>query len=328
MARDLLNGAIAMPSCLNLAHRWGFVFALSALCLACVVAGCGRSHGIDPADMARDSMARLDAGSVPSDASRSIDAPRPVDAPSAPDPTTPPNSCSPANARPLLCPDIDCDAGPSWFWNGDSCVPMECGACVGEDCNMGASTQEQCERDHASCEASLCRNTGGIWRWWDNECGYWCGRPDGDCEDVGPTCDCGLFGSFDPSMGCVPDDCPVPEPVSQQELCEGTGGTWGAFCCDSVCGTPCPLFCAELACDCGPGREFLDTGCRQTARCFERQLNESCDESSRCAPGTICCSRCTDDNCRPATCQPPTCSHDGTTDFCGNPCDGSRCDAA
>lgn len=272
---------------------------------AIVMTGCSESHiGSDDGG--------IDAGSSEFDAGFPVD-----DA-------GPPSSCSAARAAAEVCPDLLCDGPPRWYWNGDDCFWIDCGACTGEDCEThGFLSEAACLAAHEGCDAPLCRASGGTWRWWDPQCGHHvCGvAPPANCESPFPVCDCGPFARFEFGEGCVADpDCPIPEPVTREELCTGTGGAWGAFCCDSECGVPCGDDCAAMACDCGPGLVFDDVrGCHDGARCHERNAGETCNGVARCAEGTICCQACGGAGCfGDPTCDAPSCDDDPGFDECGN----------
>jgi hypothetical protein len=233
-------------------------------------------------------------------------------------------SCAPDDASADPCPAFLCDGPPSWHWNGDACIAIDCGACVGSDCERASRSSADCEAAHATCEPQLCRSSGGSWLWWAEECSpYVCGMPQPRPCIVGrPVCDCGANAIFDPELGCVPAECPPP-PFDRASQCEGSGGVWSPICCDTVCGALCPEPCTALACNCGPGREFLtDRGCVETTRCHERSFGESCDGQSRCLGGAVCCEECTGAGCSGTpTCAAPVCDDDECTDLCGNRCD-------
>lgn len=235
----------------------------------------------------------------------------------------PRSTCDADDAQAQICPAAVCDGLPRWYWNGDDCFSVDCGACIGADCARGVSSEAECLAAHASCVSALCRATGGEWRFWAEDCGHFvCGyAPPEDCEVGAPSCDCGAFRSFDPTRGCFDDTtCPVPEPVTREALCTSTRGTWGGFCCDSVCGAGCPEPCAQPACDCGPGRIFEDArGCIESVRCHEPRREESCEGEARCEEGTICCEHCGGAGCfGPPTCEAPLCDDDPDVDECGN----------
>lgn len=290
---------------LTLAQSW------SALCASLLLFACGSSHGID------------DAGPV--DAGPGVDATLEPDAHLPPvDAGGPHASCSAEDASAEICPEILCDGPPTWHWNGERCVQMECGACVGADCERAwTSSRMDCEAEHAGCEPALCRATSGTWRWWDELCGHYvCGEvPLAICEVGAPACDCGYGRNFVPGEGCQADAaCPAVDPLPMDVLCTATGGTMAATCCPSECGQACPRDCAALACTCGP-MEIFDSirGCTLGARCMERLPGERCEGGARCEGGTICCDRCGGAGCAgEPTCIVPVCDPDPDIDTCGN----------
>lgn len=301
-----------------MAQRGGARWWIQAIAAAAAVAGCADSHGVGPEDASvpRDAIhTPADVGPLPHDASWV-----PVDG------GAPPPGCEAQDARPLVCPDALCDGPGTWHWNGDTCFFTDCGACEGSDCAVGWPSEEACRADHDTCDATLCRATGGEWWWWPAGCGHLaCGHaPLIDCFTPVPLCACGPQQIFEEGVGCVDDPyCAEPPPASRAELCTSTGGSWGPYCCDAVCGVHCDLDCAAMACDCGEGRVMDDArGCIETVRCHERLRGESCAgpiESVRCEEGTICCDRCGGAGCsgRPV-CAAPVCDSDPLVDVCGN----------
>jgi hypothetical protein len=280
-----------------------------------LAAACGRSHdrvGMSPFDGATPDSA-IDASfdgatldtSVPPDAGTTA-------------------TCDADAVESILCPDVDCDEAPRWYWNGDGCFPIECGACSGPDCERaGVFDEAACVAAHAECEGALCRGSGGTWRWWSEECEHWeCGSQlPSSCLIGRAVCDCGPGRRFDLLTGCVDaPDCPPVEALSDEALCLGTSGSWEGICCHTECGAFCPDACVALACNCGPGRVFEGgRGCVEVARCFERIHGETCDPRARCETGTLCCQRCGGAGCvGPATCDYPLCDSDETIDMCGN----------
>lgn len=278
--------------------------------------GCGDSHGRDDDAGLRDAGRRVDAG---------LDAgPWSHDAgPWEPDAGPRLGPCAAQDARAETCPELLCDGPPSWHWQGDRCFPIECGACVGADCERSWGSREGCEAAHASCEPQLCRSTGGDWRWWAEECAHFsCGFPAPvDCEVGRAVCDCGLGRGFEEGRGCVDMDCPTfPPPPDREMLCRSTGGRWEMTCCDSVCGELCADACVAPACNCGP-LEIFDPffGCLEATRCYERRAGEGCHDEARCEDGTICCDRCGGPGCAgEPRCVAPVCDGDETIDECGN----------
>ncbi|MCC6876012.1 MAG: hypothetical protein IT378_17015 [Sandaracinaceae bacterium] len=296
-----------------------------------LLAGCADSHvGIDGA--LADGGERFDGHVIDAAA----DGGQPIDAAGddggTPRDAGPIDNCDPQDAAIEPCAAL-CDGPGSWHWNGHACFYIDCGACRGADCAGPGryATEAECVTAHARCESTLCRSTGGAWRWWDAECDhYHCGLPRLVlCANPHPVCDCGLGNVFDPNNGCVPGPlCELTAPRTRQALCESSGGTWSGICCDTECGDYCPLACAQPACDCGPGRVFeaegtgpevMGRGCVQATRCFERQAGESCGEGAACLNGNLCCANCGGAGCSPyAFCEAPTCDDDPLTDLCGN----------
>lgn len=232
------------------------------------------------------------------------------------------SSCRAEDATAMTCA-LTCDGPPSWHWNGDRCAPIDCGACVGDDCAPAPHTEAECVSAHATCEASLCRATGGDWLWWAEECGHRvCGAPVlATCEAGFAICDCGPSESFVPGFGCQTDaSCGDPPPRTREILCTDTGGSWENICCDTTCGVRCAAECLAPACNCGAMRIFDDArGCREDAECFEPALGASCPSGARCPDGTICCDTCGGAGCSGMpTCRAPVCDADPTIDECGN----------
>ncbi|MBX3273809.1 MAG: hypothetical protein KF729_26330 [Sandaracinaceae bacterium] len=260
--------------------------ALPTLALGLALAGCYDQHGAIPG---------ADAGAGRADAGPTLlpDAGTPArrDAGARPDAGVA-APCDAEDAREDLCPAALCDGPGSIHWDGERCVLVDCGACIGEDCPRGWPSLEACEAAHASCEPVQCRATGGEWRFWAEECEHWeCGRPQPVACILGrPVCDCGPRMRFDAAAGgCVMALCPEVEPRTRDQLCADTGGRWGPLCCHSECGQGCPDPCAAGACDCGPFRVFDEVrGCLEATRCFEPGVGEACDGRARCATGAIC----------------------------------------
>lgn len=300
-----------------MAHlRAPHLFALLAL-----IAGCPDSHGTEgdagtPDAPYYDSwcLACEDASLPPPDVS-----PHDV-GPDAPEPA----SCAPDDAREVVCPDAICDGLDQYAWDGERCVTIACGTCEGTDCGTLTTSLEACQLAHATCDAELCRTTGGDWQFWAEECGHYvCGQPvDATCFVGMPVCNCGYERSFETGRGCVPDECPIYDLAEPSVLCGETGGTWTAgICCSTRCGVPCDLDCVAPACVCG-AMEIFDAirGCIPATECFERELGQTCTNvNSRCADGLLCCQRCTGAGCDPdSVCQAPVCDGDPTIDECGN----------
>lgn len=287
-----------------------FVLMSSAGCMLSV--GCGKSHGSE--DAGTEDGGRDAATDVPGlDASLDGGSDAGFDAAVA--------TCDALDARPISCPDFICDEPDRWYWNGDECRPIACGACEGEDCERGMFSREACEIAHAECDATLCRETDGEWMWWVQECGHRiCGLPTlADCVIGTPVCNCGPTATFVPGMGCMPDECPEIDPLPPEDLCASTGGEWGGFCCHSVCGERCADACVNPACHC-PALQVFDAalGCIDSARCYDRSAGETCEPEARCEAGTICCQNCGGAGCFGSECRAPLCDDDPDIDMCGN----------
>jgi hypothetical protein len=273
--------------------------------LVVLLPGCPDSHGTT-GDAGRDAPA-TDSPFVYLD-SAAIDASTPLDAPL-------PAECGAAEVTVNPCPMFLCDALPLWYWDGEQCFDVDCGACEGPHCGTaGFGSREECVAAHASCVPQLCRDTGGTWMFWAEECGHRiCGNPGlAICESGEPVCDCGPYRVFDFERGCVEPDphCGVLPTRSREELCRATGGSWDAICCDSRCGELCPLACAGPACRCGPTQIFdEERGCIEATECFERETGETCDlPHQRCADrSNLCVPPCDGPGCR-ATCEPLFCA--------------------
>ena len=267
------------------------VAQLRAPLVFCVVlmlgVGCTDSHDRSGDDAGRSlsDASTGDAAVPPADAARVDAGPR--------------ATCDAQDATQEICPDAICDGPDLWFWNGERCHQIDCGACVGADCGAGVFERDACESAHASCEPSLCRATGGAWFWWAQECGHYeCGvAPEATCLIGAPVCDCGFNRSFEAGVGCVEDpSCPAPPPGGPDlsALCTGTGGTWGDLCCHSECGERCGDACLAPACDCGAGQIFDELrGCHDAVRCYERSAGQTCEApDARCDGDQICCRSC------------------------------------
>lgn len=284
-----------------------------------VLGACSDSHGRSDLD---GGSREIDA-SHPADAGPSIDAGHDAGRDAGPLDAGPRATCDADRASAMICPGLLCDGPSLWYWSGDRCFSVDCGACEGEDCGHGASSEADCMAAHAECEPALCESSGGTWQWWAEECGHFvCGEPPPqDCIVGMPVCDCGPGRSFDPEHGCFDDtSCPEVDPLPPDALCTSTGGEWSAICCNTECGAYCPLACAAMACDCGPMRVFdAGRGCVTAARCYERHEGETCSGGARCDDGTICCMHCGGAGCvGEPTCQAPACGHGPDTDECGN----------
>lgn len=249
----------------------------------------------------------------------SPDAPSPIaDAGPGPDSgpgrdAAPIGTCEAADVSVLRCPAALCDALPRWYWDGERCFEVDCGACTGPDCGAGVESRERCELEHGACAPERCRDTGGTWMFWAEECEHRiCGNPSlADCEVGVPVCDCGPYRVFDDVRGCVEPDpaCGRLPERSREALCRATGGSWEGICCDTVCGAFCPLACASPACHCGDTQIFdEERGCIEATQCFDRRPGETCGRPrQRCADlRTECVTPCDGPGCEP-TCEYPVC---------------------
>jgi len=294
-------------------------FLLGSWALGSVMAGCADSHGTNET---------VDAGheSVVDGGGGFDDAPWFHDAYVVPaDTGTMPGSCAPQDATEMACPGAICDGLDSYAWDGERCVRIDCGTCVGTDCNHLVLSQSACEANHASCIPEMCRATGGEWLFYADECQHYrCGQPQpAECLVGMPVCNCGDGRSFDPLRGGCFDDstCPEVDPLPRETLCTSSGGTWTAgICCDSHCGHPCDLACAGPACVCGELQVFDPIrGCVDDAQCHVRATGEDCGPQVRCEDGLLCCQHCGGAGCDPTmTCTAPVCDNDPNIDTCGN----------
>lgn len=239
---------------------------------------------------------------------------------------TSPSSCAPADASAIVCPSGICDGFDNYVWDGERCIMIPCGTCVGPDCEHAAHSIGECQVQHATCEPQLCTSTGGEWLFFAEECQHFiCGQPTfADCLVGMPICDCGPGRSFAPGTGCFDDaTCPEVDPLPPESLCNDTGGTWTAgICCSPHCGVPCAAECLAPACVCGATQDFDPIrGCVDTAECHVRPAGDVCNEAAgvRCEDGLLCCQRCGGAGCDPeAHCQAPLCDGDPDIDECGN----------
>lgn len=283
------------------------------LALALGVAACSESHGIGGDDAGAGTDAARDGGVC-----ACVDAAFPHDGGA-------PASCAAEDARAMVCPGAICDGLDAYAWDGERCVTIACGTCVGADCGALPRSLEACEAAHRGCEPALCRASGGEWLFWAEECEHRrCGQPGlAICEVGMPVCDCGVGRSFDPTLGCVDDpSCGEVDPLPPDALCASTGGTWTeGICCPTRCGRFCDAECLAPACVCGE-LEIFDPvrGCIDAAECRgARSVGETCGEGVRCADGLLCCQRCGGAGCDPVqTCLAPVCDDDPTIDECGN----------
>lgn len=192
-----------------------------------------------------------------------------ADTATEPDAVTDP-ACAPVPAWDDPC--IACDAVEllGWFWTGASCVDVWGCSCVGDGCDLGTETAEQCQEAHSGCDGSLCTDTGGTWipGLTCLTCGHFvCGEaPPEDC--CGPGCDCGPGRTFVPGSGCAPDGS-----CTAEALCRATDGIWYdeepcGPCGHYHCGEPPMLGCCSPGCDCGASRVFQEgVGCVVSEEC-------------------------------------------------------------
>lgn len=285
-----------------------------ALALVLVSPACSESHGTD-----------LDVGAA--DAGGSSDAGGTRDAGGASDgggsDAGTPDVCDAEDAHAMTCPGAVCDGPDSYAWDGERCVAIPCGTCVGADCGALSPTLEACRAEHASCVPELCKSTGGEWLFMAQECEhYHCGFPvPAECLVGQPVCNCGYGRSFGPE-GCFDDTCPVVDPLPADMLCSATGGTWtDGICCSTRCGAFCELACAAPGCVCGEFQIFDPVrGCVDAAECYVRSDGETCtNEATRCEDGLLCCQNCGGAGCDPERyCHAPVCDADPNIDECGN----------
>lgn len=236
-------------------------------------------------------------------------------------------ACEAAHAR---CIPAVCRAtGGIWHPERAFCGSFECGHPAAEiclvggpacDCGIGKrfDTATGCHDDTACGVVDLCLATGGASDSCNTTCGAPCPPPDPSDRRFG--CNCGLGRTFDATSGCVSDPSCV---VTDEALCAATGGSWSASCCPSTCGRPCAAACAGSACECGwrevwePGR-----GCVESSACDQRYEGEACvlepgTSPVSCAPGLLCCNRCTGIGCTGPVCIAPCCGDGcGTTPGC------------
>ncbi len=314
--------------------------ACAVVVLLCSAA-CGSSHGLvnrPDASTLRDAAGSTPDAEIRADGSQG---PPRVDAAAA--------SCAPQNARIVaLCGPATDRVGA--FWDGAKCVPHESN-CEGPDCfsYSGTSTMtllDRCEADHASCEPTLCRRTGGAWDSF-GACAavYRCGRLERvDCD--GPhraLCNCGAGAKFDPIRGCINDST-----CGAAELCERTDGRWldvgdCAPCnsCDGVCTRICSMLRAPV-CDCGPFARFDPIeGCRSDATmCAQSLQRATCEREGGRWIARDCCTvvdecgvfgqpLCNSDCVQTDTCVCPTgmkwTGRGCVSEFCRPRPEGGRC---
>lgn len=297
-----------------------------ASCLAVVIAGCPSTNSpADDAGAIPDAHGADDAASSVHDAGEGADAHAPVDAATNVDAFRAPSDCTAMRVTSEPCASL-CDGPDQWYWDGERCTQIDCGACRGEDCGLGVLSESECLSAHASCVPELCRSTGGDWLFFAEECGHYeCGRPvPATCLIGMPVCDCGVGRSFVDGVGCAANDACLTLTTPPETLCTSTGGTWANTCCPSVCGVPCSAECLAPACTCGPFQIFdADRGCIEAVQCHDdRAEGETCGldtERARCADGLLCCQRCGGAGCvGEPTCRAPVCDDTGRLDVCGN----------
>ncbi len=265
-----------------------------------------------------------DGGAFP-DAPDATDAGPRADAAPIGDAGVMPSSCAPQDAQAIVCPSAVCDGLDQWAWDGERCIRIECGTCVGADCGHLVFAESQCRANHATCVPEMCRATGGQWLFYAQECQHYrCGTPQpAECLVGMPVCNCGDGRSFDAARGGCFDDstCPAVDPLPPQTLCTATGGTWTTgICCATHCGEVCPLACAADNCACGPLQVFDGVrGCVDSAECHVHRTGQECNTQIRCQDGLICCQHCGGAGCDPTmTCEAPVCNAGPHIDMCGN----------
>lgn len=300
-----------------MAHARARLLLLSALLVLPSVIGCSEMHTADRPDAGNDAW-------IIDDAPWFVDSPPPSDGGSTSDGGGV-VSCTPQDAHAMECPSAICDGFDSYAWDGERCVRIDCGTCVGADCGHLPISQADCEALHASCVPELCRASGGDWLFWAEECHhYHCGQSlPSECLVGMPVCDCGNGRSFDVAQGGCFDDpsCPEVDPLPPETLCTSTGGAWmSGICCPTRCGQFCDADCAADACACGALQVFdAVRGCIDAAECHVVSTGAECNEQVRCADGLLCCQHCGGAGCSPTmNCQAPLCDADPTVDVCGN----------
>lgn len=310
-----------------MAHVRALSFVPLFLVLA-AVAGCSESHGQAEADAGTDAYFPIYDG-WSGDVSLPLVDTGLVDAGALPDGGdldggVAPQPCTPQDAHEVTCPSAICDGLDSYAWDGERCVRIDCGTCMGADCGHLATSLETCEAAHAACVPELCRATGGEWLFYTEECHHYvCGNPQpSECLIGMPVCNCGDGRSFDATTGCFDDaSCPVVDPLPPQTLCTSTGGAWmTGICCNTHCGQFCDLDCVADACACGPLQVFDPVrGCVDDAACHVHTVGQECNPQIRCQDGLICCQHCGGAGCDPTmTCEAPVCDADPNVDECGN----------
>lgn len=298
--------------------KWLWVGCLAGCSTTTVVTGDGSAvdagplvdavvMGIDATFVPRDSTFPRDVSVVSPDTTVTIDAG--------------PISCGAQAVSIALCPELLCDGLPRWYWSGDECFSIDCGACVGDDCGTSWNDVSSCRAAHATCRPELCRATGGDWLAIDSFCGdFTCDRaPDVACLVGQPACSCGPNRSFDPMRGCIEVECPPMPTRTEQELCAETGGTWTPnICCPTHCGTRCEADCAAPACACGPDSIFdAARGCVVASECLVHGVDEVVPFGHRCQRHLATC-ECGPSGCGETTCREPMCDRlDAGVDLCG-----------
>jgi hypothetical protein len=221
-----------------------------------------------------------------------------------------------------------CDAslclatGGRWFPSYAGFCGFVCGApssytCMMDSCDCGLEKTfvpgAGCADDPSCGPMEACLATRGTWHPASEcICGFSCGRQNvcGACLD---SCDCGPHRNFDETLGCFVDaQC---EPVSREQVCAATGGTWmpegSGSCGDYFCGIPNTLDpCVSAGCNCGFNSNFnSDAGCSFDDTCFFKERGQECTGwagSSTCRAGLACCAHCGIPNgCM--TCDDPCC---------------------
>jgi hypothetical protein len=176
------------------------------------------------------------------------------------------------------------DSGGTWTDCGSGCGPTDCDLFMNppdgcpEEClelcecpddapiwtETGCTSADICDGNIQNPDIALCAETGGAW----TDCGSGCGPMNCDlylspaalecpeiCVDL---CECPDDTPIWTEDGCTSADICDGSPPSEQEICEGSGGTW-----DECATSSCPG-CDDCVggCFCGGGQGYDPrTGC-------------------------------------------------------------------